>query len=218
MGARKSGDPHCPHDVCELEYPPRRLALRLVRRTGTALSPGRCEVLLRGMPEAGSAPAAEGKAMTGADLKEAREEMGWSQRQLARRADIDRTTVQYWEAKPEIDPRSWAMGRMAEAFGWRDFADYYARARRGVLDRNTENDVINRFFTGSTRATLLRISNRRVICGAKTRKGTPCKAKSEPGKKRCRLHGGLSTGPKTEEGRRRIAAAQRQRWRERHIS
>ena len=150
--------------------------------------------------------------MTGADLKEAREQMGWSQRQLARRADIDRTTVQYWEAKPEIDPRSWAMGRMAEAFGRRDFSDYYARARHGVLDRNTENDVINRFFTGSTRATLLRISNRRVICGAKTRKGTPCKAKSEPGKKRCRLHGGLSTGPKTEEGRRRIAEAQRKRW------
>jgi hypothetical protein len=30
---------------------------------------------------------------------------------------------------------------------------------------------------------------------------------------RCRLHGGLSTGPKTQEGRERIAEAQRQRWR-----
>jgi hypothetical protein len=34
------------------------------------------------------------------------------------------------------------------------------------------------------------------------------------GKARCRLHGGLSTGPKTPEGRERIAAAQRKRWHE----
>jgi len=39
-------------------------------------------------------------------------------------------------------------------------------------------------------------------CGAKTRKGAPCK---NPAMKngRCRLHGGLSTGPKTPEGRAR---------------
>ena len=35
----------------------------------------------------------------------------------------------------------------------------------------------------------------------------------EFGKARCRLHGGLSTGPKTEAGRARIAEAQRRRWR-----
>jgi len=37
-------------------------------------------------------------------------------------------------------------------------------------------------------------------CGAKTRRGPPCKC---PAMKngRCRLHGGLSTGPRTEEGR-----------------
>ena len=53
-----------------------------------------------------------------------------------------------------------------------------------------------------------------VICGARTRKGTPCKAKAVPGKTRCRFHGGLSTGPRTTEGRERIAAAQRKRWAE----
>lgn len=53
-----------------------------------------------------------------------------------------------------------------------------------------------------------------VICGARTRKGTPCKAKALQGKTRCRFHGGLSTGPKTPEGRERIAAAQRKRWAE----
>jgi hypothetical protein len=35
----------------------------------------------------------------------------------------------------------------------------------------------------------------------------------EFGKARCRFHGGLSTGPKTEAGRARIAEAQRRRWR-----
>jgi hypothetical protein len=36
----------------------------------------------------------------------------------------------------------------------------------------------------------------------------------ELGKARCRFHGGLSTGPKTEAGRARIAEAQRRRWRD----
>jgi len=53
---------------------------------------------------------------------------------------------------------------------------------------------------------------RRVICGARTRLGRPCRALSEPGKKRCKFHGGKSTGPKTEAGRQRIAEAQRRRW------
>jgi hypothetical protein len=44
-------------------------------------------------------------------------------------------------------------------------------------------------------------------CGAKTRKGTACQRPALIGKARCRLHGGLSTGPKTPEGKARIAAA-----------
>ena len=34
----------------------------------------------------------------------------------------------------------------------------------------------------------------------------------EFGKARCCFHGGLSTGPKTQAGRARIAEAQRRRW------
>jgi len=43
-------------------------------------------------------------------------------------------------------------------------------------------------------------------CGARTRKGTTCRA---PAMKngRCRLHGGKSTGPKTKEGIERIRQA-----------
>ncbi|MFD0982561.1 HGGxSTG domain-containing protein [Tropicimonas aquimaris] len=150
--------------------------------------------------------------MTGADLKNARREMGWSQRELAQRAGVDRTTVQYWEAKAEIDTRSWATGRIADALGWRDFRTPIARTRHGVLDRKAETRHLNRLYSGSKDSTLTSANNQRRICGARTRKGTPCRAKSEPGKKRCRLHGGMSTGPKTEEGRKQIAEAQRKRW------
>ena len=45
------------------------------------------------------------------------------------------------------------------------------------------------------------------ICGAKTRRNLSCKKTVVSGKNRCRLHGGLSTGPKTAEGKARIAAA-----------
>lgn len=54
--------------------------------------------------------------------------------------------------------------------------------------------------------------NERPACGAKTRSGKPCKAKVVKGRKRCRLHGGLSTGPKTVEGIERIKKAQQKRW------
>ena len=46
------------------------------------------------------------------------------------------------------------------------------------------------------------------LCGAKTRAGGRCAKSPVAGKNRCRLHGGLSTGPKTAAGKRRIAAAQ----------
>jgi hypothetical protein len=49
--------------------------------------------------------------------------------------------------------------------------------------------------------------NANAICGAKMRSGEPCSKFPIKGKRRCRLHGGLSTGPKTPEGRARIAAA-----------
>lgn len=47
-----------------------------------------------------------------------------------------------------------------------------------------------------------------VRCLAKTRKGSPCQRPAKLPAGRCRVHGGASTGPRTEEGRARIAAAQ----------
>jgi hypothetical protein len=43
-------------------------------------------------------------------------------------------------------------------------------------------------------------------CGAKTRKGMPCRSAAMPNG-RCRMHGGMSTGAKTPEGIERIRAA-----------
>ena len=53
----------------------------------------------------------------------------------------------------------------------------------------------------------------RPLCGARTRRGTDCQRRALDNG-RCRNHGGLSTGPKTAAGRRRISEAQHRRWAE----
>lgn len=45
----------------------------------------------------------------------------------------------------------------------------------------------------------------RLICGARTRFGTPCKRRDLYRSGRCRLHGGLSTGPRSQAGKARSA-------------
>ena len=51
----------------------------------------------------------------------------------------------------------------------------------------------------------------KLKCGAHARStGNPCKAKALANG-RCKNHGGMSTGPKTAEGRQAIAQATRQR-------
>ncbi len=52
------------------------------------------------------------------------------------------------------------------------------------------------------------IKNANTRCGAKTRNGSACAKFPVAGKKRCRNHGGLSSGPKSAAGRARIGAAQ----------
>ena len=43
-------------------------------------------------------------------------------------------------------------------------------------------------------------------CLAKTRQGGNCQKPALKGRNRCQLHGGRSTGPRTEDGRSRISA------------
>lgn len=47
----------------------------------------------------------------------------------------------------------------------------------------------------------------RKMCGARTRKGGRCGKAPMRGKKRCRLHGGCSTGPTTTAGRMAVGKA-----------
>jgi hypothetical protein len=48
-------------------------------------------------------------------------------------------------------------------------------------------------------------------CGARTRAGTPCKRKDIYRSGRCKLHGGLSTGPKSEAGKAKASHNGRRR-------
>ena len=58
--------------------------------------------------------------------------------------------------------------------------------------------------------TLLTAGGRIVClqCNAKSKRtGIQCRAPAAKGKTKCRFHGGRSTGPKTEQGRKRCAEA-----------
>ncbi len=44
-------------------------------------------------------------------------------------------------------------------------------------------------------------------CEAQTRRGTPCQSPAYKHNHRCRLHGGLATGPRTEAGLARLTAS-----------
>lgn len=153
----------------------------------------------------------------GAELAVRRKAAGLTQRQLADAAGVGRTAVQYWEAAPHLDPRGWAVQRMAEALGW-----HVPRHVCGTDTRGRGDGLLSPFAALDAWAEAqlavfkereaARAARRRVVCGAKTRKGTPCRNKSEPGKRRCKFHGGKSTGARTPEGIERIREAQRRRW------
>ena len=154
--------------------------------------------------------------MTGAELRRHRKAAGLSQSVLAQRAGIGRHAVSYWECKAEIDPRGWAVKCMAKVLNLKlpDKVAHYARAGgwgltdwRAELDAGVEARLAPFLERQAQRAAL-----QRVVCKATTRKGTTCRNLSEPGKRRCKFHGGESTGPRTDEGKARIAEAQRRRW------
>ncbi|EIE50371.1 HGGxSTG domain-containing protein [Salipiger aestuarii] len=148
--------------------------------------------------------------MTGEDLADIRRKAGLTQAELAKRARIGRHAVSYWETQAEVRRNAWAVRRMAEVIALPDIAGVFcARAAWGV----SREDAV---FIAKARRIELREAKvkakRRVLCGATTRKGMPCRAKSGPGRRRCRFHGGLSTGPRTPEGKERIRQAMRDRW------
>ncbi len=155
--------------------------------------------------------------MTGAELRAHRQAAGLTQIELALRAHVSRHTVQYWERKPFIKPWEATPKRFGDIMGLRYFQANHARTRaRGLtwlqqMDAKIEADIAA-IIADSRAREAARLAKQRIICGARTRKGGSCLNKSERGKRRCKFHGGKSTGPKTAEGKTHIAEAQRLRW------
>ena len=82
------------------------------------------------------------------------------------------------ESKSEFDYYKWTCRTVTGAL-----LGYYYYARRDVVLEDKEP----------------------ITCGAKTRRGTPCKQQGLYQSGRCKLHGGLSTGPRTKAGKKRSA-------------
>lgn len=146
------------------------------------------------------------------ELRAARKQVGWTQRELARRAQVNVRTVKYHEAKRH--------GRIdGVAPGWfRAQLEAAGASLQPLPPRRMPPPTAFEMAMLARPAKVIVVPDVPAppkappqLCGAKTRSGEPCKAKAMPGKRRCKNHGGMSTGPKTPEGRARIAAAARQR-------
>ncbi len=157
--------------------------------------------------------------LSGQDLAALRGAAGLTQAQLAQAAGVGRHAVSYWEQKAVVEALQHAPRRMIEVLGVKVgravFRDAIARASGdGVL--HAEQAAIARMearrAAKAQAKPKLSQTCRQVRCGARTRKGHPCRLLSEPDRRRCKFHGGRSTGPRTPEGRARIAEAQRHRW------
>ena len=134
---------------------------------------------------------------------------------LAREAGVHVQTVKYWEGRSG-SIRGVALEWLFEAFE-RNGVDLEGIAPIYVPTPKTSSDeaLMDSMYieVDETEASIGQMARPvRDLCGAKTRKGQPCAMKPVPGKRRCKFHGGFSTGPKTKEGRERIAKAQRRRW------
>ena len=141
---------------------------------------------------------------------------------FARLIEQDRTRRSYGGRKRKKKRRS---DKPARVEGWRGSVSVPLMEGLGHVIRTFEAEGRavhvgpRNLTTGQTALWVGSVpKGKRPICGAKTRRGTPCQARAVPGmggNNRCRMHGGLSTGPKTAEGRARIAESNRRRVRER---
>ncbi len=87
--------------------------------------------------------------------------------------------------------------------------------RKGYLIAYVQFDAVRALAEGGNEnATMnpMQKTHASPRCGAKTRKGIPCKAPAMRNG-RCRLHGGKSTGPRTLEGLERSRKARRRHGR-----
>ena len=140
------------------------------------------------------------------DIKVARKKAGWTQTELAQRAGFARGAVSHWE-----NEQTMVAGMAAAAF-----VEALTDAGQQI---ESEGFRLNRFeakFEYDVRVLHDKELQRRdsIRCKAHNRKGERCRAKALPGRRTCKHHGGLSTGPKSEAGKERIRQAQKKRWAE----
>ncbi len=160
----------------------------------------------------------------GAQIRAGRALLGWSRQDLATRARLHSNSIAYWEGTPAISGRSIACERMEAAmnaagvmFFSRPHPGACLRAQSTISGHGSapyQHGVLHSRpkSPGKTKGwRQLKVDMSTSSCGAKTRKGTPCSNKPMANL-RCRFHGGLSRGPTTESGRRRISMAQKKRW------
>jgi hypothetical protein len=173
-----------------------------------------------------------GRIVTGAQIRAARSLLDWSRDELAHAAGLHSNAVTYWEQATVIpvdrhEPHACRRIRQALLDAGVEFVGH---AKPGV--RLVQNDNfamrppsrarprhgVKRVLSGlaalASSKTVSVVAMRRKPsrqCGAKTRAGPPCR-RTALANGRCPNHGGRSTGPRTPEGRRRIAEVQRRRW------
>lgn len=151
----------------------------------------------------------------GCDLRSLRLLCRRTQSCVAAAAGVHVDTVRYWERKKELDLQNKSVRALLKSLG--------AQSLYRAADARRQKAIGTAYATSTRGRAHARLgvlaeaqseftAGGRTVCGAKTRRGTPCVAKAVRGKKRCRIHGGLSTGPRTKEGRARISKAQRRRW------
>lgn len=104
----------------------------------------------------------------------------------------------------DFDPRQAEHGHPRErATAAPEFLTAFARANESGLCHATRAGA----HANKSGGLPIMANQARVICGAKRRRdGEPCQGLSIPGKRRCKWHGGASTGPRTDEGRARSMA------------
>ena len=145
------------------------------------------------------------EAHEGQCLRKLRKSSGLSQARLAKLAAVGCHTVSRWENKERFHRRSRSLKSIIAVLETlRRNSTSLTRARLGGVLRSRGVEQVQ---TATLKYALRRQkqapsdARKRVLCGAKTRKGSPCRLISEPEKRRCKFHGGKSTGPKTFEGR-----------------
>ena len=139
-----------------------------------------------------------------------------------------RTTRKRADAGPQ-DPASAEEAKQARRERrrqWWGVSEERERELRGAQANDARKQAeYRRHGVNATFTTIVHVKRPAVKdrprCGARCRDGHPCQAPvvwpkgAWRPKKRCRRHGGMSTGPKTAEGKKRSGEAARQRLLER---